>query len=545
MKRFLAIFLTLLVLCTLSYAAAEAASGITLEHDTLLVPLGEFKKIRYDASNALKNAGFTFEANDPDGIYVSYTGQVKGLKLGEYTVTITSVKDPSIVVVLPVQVIQPVETITIDVLETTLYIGQTTTLSYECLPSTASVREATFTSSKESVATIDDDGTITAVGRGSTNITVTSLDGGASGRIQITVQVLPTEVSFQQDEYAVTSGQSLKLKATVRPKEADNKELIWTSSDDSIISVGPTGSLKAKAPGTVTITAACKADPSVTASVTVQSVVPIKSIRFDTESYDLFAGDTLQLSPTFAPENATTTAAVYTSSSPNVCTVDKNGLVTAVGSGTAKITLTSMTNSNRKASVTIRVITPLKGVAPYQSHVVVGLNSHAFGRVRTEPLDASNKEIFWQSSDPSIAYPSKHGTRPRIVGLKWGTCVLTGTTAEGNYTVELTVHVGLPYEALAIDTVKRRGGQTIVTVRNLSNIHMTGVRFAVEGAGVSEVLPADIAPGAVSAEIAVPMTGDRIAIAGWESDTGIYNNKGELRPSFLSSDGFYEWRNGR
>lgn len=541
MKRFLALLVTLLMLCVLGCALCETKDSLTLQQDRLLIPVGEFKKIRYDASKSLEIVGFTFEASDPDGLYVSYTGQAKGLKLGEYTVTITSVKDPSIVAVLPVQVIQPVQQISLSVPETKLCIGQTTTLAYECRPENASVKEATFASSNDDVATIADDGTITAVGRGTATISVTSLDGAARNTIKITVQMLPTDITFQEDEYALALGKALKLKATVLPKGADNKELIWTSSDESIATVSNTGSIKAKAAGTVTITATCKADPSVKASVTLQCVQPIKSIKFDTTSYQLTAGDTLQLSPSYTPADATTSAVTYTSSASNVCTVDKTGLVTAIGGGKSTVTVTSLANSSRKASVTIHVFAPVKGISAYQTHVRVGANEHGFAKVQLLPGNASNKEIYWESSDPSIATVSNNTNRPRIMGYQWGDCELTGTTADGGHTITLNVHVGTPYKALSIETAKKRGGQIIVTLRNHSNISITGVRFAVEGEGVTELLPAEIAPGAVSGEITVELSGKSIAVAGWESSSFLYNNRGEQYNSCLYSDGFYQW----
>lgn len=542
MKKFLSVLLTLLVMLGVGCAAAESAGEITLLVDPLLVPVGEYKNIRYEASpSALERAGFTFESSDPDMLYVSYIGQVKGLAAGECTVTITSVKDPNVTALLTVQVINPVEQIRVSVEKDELVIGETTQLSYECRPEEASIKEATFKSNKESVATVDENGVITAVGRGTATISVISRDGAARNSVKVTVKALPTEVRFKNSEYTLALGKTIKFAATVRPSNADDKRLIWSSSDESIATVNSSGTVRAHSAGVVTITAACKADPTVSGSVQVNCVQPIQSIKLAEDAFDLLEGETAQLKPAFTPADATVSAIKYTSSNISVCTVDQNGLVTAVGSGTAKVTVSSLENSSRKASATVNVYVPVQGVTAQPEYVTVGVGQHAYGNVKMIPTDATRRTMTWESSDPSVAYVTNNTNRPRIVGSKWGSCELTGTTDEGGFTTRLTVYVGLPYEALAVESAVERDGQLYVTVRNASAMHMTGVRIAVWQAGETELIPVDIAPGAVSPEIPVGLTGIGAAVSGWESDTGWYNNRGEQYHSYRLSSGMYLW----
>lgn len=537
MKRLAAFFLTLITLFAMGMALAEIDGSIIPTVDPLMVPLGEFKKVRYDFKPSyLGNAGFTFESSNPDVATVNRSGQTKGISLGECTITITSVRDESITATVAVQVVKPAEKVRLNETKVKMKAGETFQINYEVLPENASVKTVHFESSSEKVATVDENGVVTALKKGTANIAVISDDGQARNTLQVTVQEMPVSVTFKQAEYTLAVSRSVKLKPTVAPSSANDRSVVWTSSDETIAKVDYSGKVKAVGVGDVTITATCKADSSVFGTAVVHCVQPIKSIKFDVQEIRLTAGETAQLNPSYTPENATISAVEYITANAQVCTVDQNGLITAVGGGSTTVTLRSLENTKRKATVTVVVYVPVEGVTMNEKVVRVPLGEHVFATARMIPNDATYRGMVWKSSDPSVAMVTNQSNRPRIEGLKWGVCELTGTTMEGGFTTSVQVQVGVPYEAVTV--ASRADG--VVVLQNHSNMHITGVELVSEMEEKSGMITVDLAADS-TVQLNTQLIG-KLAVAAWETDTGYVNTKGNTIYSYRISKGMLEWK---
>jgi len=129
----------------------------------------------------------------------------------------------------------------------------------------------------------------------------------------------------------------------VAPETATNKTVSWTSSDTSIVSVAD-GTIYANMPGTAYITVTT-ADGGFTDTCKVTVLKPITEITLDNTELSLLAGTTGTLKATVLPENAENKNVSWSTDSPSVATVDANGVVTAVGQGTAVITATTEVGS--------------------------------------------------------------------------------------------------------------------------------------------------------------------------------------------------------
>lgn len=537
LKRLTALLLTLFTLLAMGMVLAETEGSITPAVDPLLVPIGEFKKVRYDFKPSyLEKSGFLFESSNPEVATVNRSGQAKGISLGECTITITSVRDESITATVAVQVVKPAEKVRLNETKVKLRAGDTYQVEYEVLPENASVKTARFESSSEKVATVDENGVVTALKKGTTNIAVISGDGQARNTLQITVEEMPTSVTFKQPEYTLAVTRSVKLKPVVAPSGANDRSVTWLSSDETIATVDYKGNVKAIGVGDVTITATCKADPAVSGAAVVHCVQPIKTIRFDVQEIRLTAGETAQLNPTFTPENATISAVEYKTANAQVCTVDSNGLITAVGGGSTTVTLRSLENTSRKATVTVEVYVPVAGVKMNEKVVRVPLGEHVFATARMIPNDATDRSMVWRSSDPTIAMVTNQTNRPRIEGLKWGVCELTGITMEGGFTTSVQVQVGVPFEAVTVES--RADG--MVTIRNHSTMHITGVELVNQQEETTGMLTVDLAAES-TVEIASELSG-KLAVAAWETDTGYVNTKGDTLYSYRLSKGLLEWK---
>ena len=165
-----------------------------------------------------------------------------------------------------IPVIWPVTTkITLNTSSVTLNgIGSTTTLRATVTPSNSS-QGVSWTSSNNGVATVSG-GTVKAVGAGNATITATSGSKSVSASVKVVVDtqpvivtvVHPTGVSLNKTSASLYVGKSLTLNATVKPSNATNKDVIWSSSNTSIASVNASGKVTAKKAGKTTITVATK-----------------------------------------------------------------------------------------------------------------------------------------------------------------------------------------------------------------------------------------------------------------------------------------------
>lgn len=151
--------------------------------------------------------------------------------------------------------------------------GETLELFYKLEPSDATTQGVVWASDNTDVATVDEDGIVTAVRAGTATITV-SVKGQPEIKATCTITVKSstiavTKLTLSQTSAEVSVGKTLTLSCTIEPTDATNKELVWSSSDETIATVDAQGVVTGVKAGTVTITVASKSDPSVKATCTV------------------------------------------------------------------------------------------------------------------------------------------------------------------------------------------------------------------------------------------------------------------------------------
>ena len=138
-----------------------------------------------------------------------------------------------------------------------LEVGGSANLMATVLPSNATDKSVSWSSSNSGVATVDNNGKVTAVAAGSAVITVTTTDGGKTATCTVTVTnpAVPVQsVSLNKTELSLNVGESVTLTATVLPENADNKAVTWSSSDAAVATVDSNGKVSAVAAGSAVIT---------------------------------------------------------------------------------------------------------------------------------------------------------------------------------------------------------------------------------------------------------------------------------------------------
>lgn len=270
-----------------------------------------YKKIEWTSSN-------------PNVASVDAEGNVKAIAKGNATIT---VQVENIKATCAVTVTVPVESITLNKTKLTLDKGQSETLVATISPADANENTVTWDSSNSNMASVDANGKVTAVGAG--HVTITAKAGGKSAACQVTVIAPVESVTLNRTDITLDEGGSFTLKATVTPKDATDKTVTWSSSDENIVTVDQSGTIHAVKQGSASIVAQA-GDKQAICSVTV--IKRATSISLDKESLTLLVGEVSTLTATVLPEDATDKTVIWGSYNTDIATVE-NGVVKGVGIG--------------------------------------------------------------------------------------------------------------------------------------------------------------------------------------------------------------------
>ncbi len=236
-----------------------------------------------------------------------------------------------------------------------LTIGDEEKLVATVLPTSATNKNVKFESSDSKIASVDSDGTVTAVTKGSAIITVTTEDGNKTSTCTVTVkekesveeEVIPvTELTVDKNSLEMTEGTDCKVLADIKPNNATDKTLKWESADTDIATVDAEGNIHAVKKGNTSITVSTldgKHKVEIRVNVTAAAeVIKLYSMWLNTYWLQMEPGHTHELIAYFSPENATNKNTTFVSSDESIIQVDEKGIVTAVKEGYATVTTTSV-----------------------------------------------------------------------------------------------------------------------------------------------------------------------------------------------------------
>ena len=417
--------------CTVT-VSAPSVTGVSLDRSEASLKVGESVTLSATVSPSdASNRNVTWSSSDSSVASVDGSGVVSAAKAGKATITVTT-EDGGFKASCTVTVAAPgVSGVSLDQNDVSLSVGESVTLSATVSPDNASDRSVSWSSSDSSVATVSDKGAVKAVGGGTATITVTTNDGGYSDSCTVRVSkpvIEVTGVSLDADDVSLSVGESFGLTATVKPSDAADKGVSWSSSDSSVASVNGSGSVVAKGKGTATIIVTTD-DGGYSASCTVRVSQPVSGVSLDASDVTLNAGEGFGLVASVSPSNANDKGVSWDSSDSSVASVDGSGSVVAKGKGSATITVTT-DDGGYSASCIVRVSQPVTGVSLDQNDMTISVGKSATLTATVTPGDADNRDVSWSSSDSSVATVDGGG---KVTGKKKGTATITVTTSDGEY----------------------------------------------------------------------------------------------------------------
>ena len=271
-----------------------------------------------------------------------------------------------------------------------------------------------WTSSDESVATVDETGTVTAVAAGEAEITAAVKDTEMQDVCVITVKVSAKELKVPDTlDVKLNDTDEAAIEAKCEPKDASNISFDFASSDEEVATVDKDGKVKVLKAGECDITTILMQDGEKVAEKTthVKAFYEVESITLDSNEGKLTVGNSHTIKATVAPEEvAAETTIEWSSSNEKVATVDSNGKVTAVSSGNATITATA---GEESANYEVTVEQPKKAATSNKTYTKSSSSNSAAVTpsnpapvTPTAPVTPSAPATPVQPSNPEPAAPA-------------------------------------------------------------------------------------------------------------------------------------------
>lgn len=331
--------------------------------------------------------------------------------------------------------------ISLDSKSVDLYPEETANLVANILPAETTVKTVKWTSLDPAVASVSEDGVVTAIKIGTTDIIVETENGKkAICRLNVKQKVIEAEsISLSDNEANIYVGKTLKIVATILPENTTVKSLVWSSTDDKIVSISEEGIITAHKEGSASITAETNnGKNAVCKIVSVIEMVEATSISFKLPEVQLFEGKSTKLEVNFLPERTNVRSLKWISSDISVASIDDDGLITAKKCG--EVSITAETTNGKKAICKLVVpVVAATGIAFELAEPALSPGRTVELKVNFLPEYTTDKSLKWSSSDESIATISSEGV---ITGIKLGETNITAETTNGKKAVcKLTVKI--------------------------------------------------------------------------------------------------------
>ncbi len=242
-------------------------------------------------------------------------------------------------------------------------------------------------------------------------------------------------LALSLDAFSFNKGDKKTLTATLNGAKLSAKKAKWKSSDGKVASI-KNGKVTGKKAGAAVITASYKGETA-RCLVVVTNYKKVKSLKLNKKKLTLalYAAQPLKL--TIKPADAFEPGITWSSSKPNVASVDQDGLVAGLAGGTATITVKSANDKKATCKVTVKEIKP-KSIALPKAFVRIVPGETFSAKATLTPATVSNPTVNYTSSTPAVATVDGSGN---ITGVARGTAVITAVTASNGKKASCKVSV--------------------------------------------------------------------------------------------------------
>lgn len=421
-KLFTLLFVT--ILAFVFVACKEYAINVNANDLVIELTEGETKTVSVQFTE-----GETLSwVSSADAVATVADGKITAVKEGEATITVSIVDHEEATATITVKVL-PIKVSDVKVKgEQVVFVGKTLQLTAEVTPENAKDKSVTWSSSDETLATVDANGLVTALKEGNVEITAAANDGSEKlGKLAIEVKKEAVTGIEVAGTAKMEKGSTQTLQVSIAPDAATYKDYTFASSDENVLTVSNEGVVTAVAAGTATITVTSVDNNDVKDTLEVTVVVSVTAINISNAA-TMNVGDVADLTCTITPEDATNKEVEWTSSDAAILAV-ADGKVTALKAGSATLTATSKDGSEVKGELTVVVSNVAVSTITVAGKTELVIGQSATFTATVAPENATNKSYAWSSSDAEVATVDENGN---VTALKAGTVRIIATASDGS-----------------------------------------------------------------------------------------------------------------
>jgi len=412
------------LIAEIEVSVEQPVTGVKINYKSQTVLVGSTFDLKAVVEPAkATNVKVSWSTDDSKIATVSAEGTVRGVTAGTTLVTCTT-EDGGYTASCVVVVREPVTSLTLNKKNKKTGIKKTFKLVATVETDAATNNKVSWTSSNKKVCKIigvSSDGntaTIKTLKKGNAEIICKTTDGSnLTATCTVKVIRLVTNISLNKSYVRLLEGDKVKLKARVKPSNATQKKVTWTSDNPDVAFVNSNGRVLGLKAGDATITAVTgdykvNGKKSAVCKISVYAKIPASSILTGQKDMTMIKGAKESINATVTPAD-TTDKIKFVSDNPRVAKVNKKtGTVTAVSTGTATVTITS--TSGKQTTVGVTVVGLNKTSATIEQYSTEQLKLEAGG-------NEADYNVSWTSTNPNVATVSNNGL---VSGKKAGTTTI-------------------------------------------------------------------------------------------------------------------------
>ena len=439
--------------CTITVIGA--ITKIELDPASKQIKIGDLLTINAKITPKTNGASLKWITSDPATVSLEQEGDltstVKGLREG--IAVITAINQENVVVgscMITVVGDHSIKKLTLSQTNVTTSLAEKTLPLYATItPPDAENEPIVWSSSDNTIATVDQKGLVTLRKSGTVTIICTAKnDASLAASCRITILQAVTGIKLDQSNITMNVGETFRLTYVLTPANASNVAVTWISTNNAVASVDKNGQVSAKGVGQASILLKTT-DGGYIATCLVNVNRVATAVRLDATALTLNVGDSYTFETTITPADSTDKTLIWEISDKGVVAVSNKGKVIAKKIGVSVVMAKTKSGSTAYCTVTVQQgVTGVK-LDSHEEELFIGDEWELNAVV--SPKNATNQEVKWTSSERSVASVDKEG---RVKALKEGVTIITCTTVDGGYVDYCAVQVSkniVESEELKID----------------------------------------------------------------------------------------------
>ena len=320
----------------------------------------------------------------------------------------------------------------------TLRARETVSLTATVDAEDGALRTVKWTSENATVATVNAQGVVTAVGLGSTSVRANA-NGDPRMSASVTINVTNGRaVVITPGSVVLWVGDTESLRGQPEVEATQSRDVSWTSDNSTIASVSASGVVTAVGVGTTKVRATAVADSRVQGEAEVR-ILPARVVAISPATSTVNIGTSRTLVASVSIESGVSTAVTWRSSNPTIVAVSGAGVVTGVSLGTVSITAMAVADTMRRAAATVTVTPVIRGITISPSTLSINAGETETATADVDAEGTLPRTVIWRSGNATIASVSSSGD---VTGVAAGQTTVTAiSTADTTKRATMAVTV--------------------------------------------------------------------------------------------------------